>query len=245
MSKVEQDKLKAEKKCFNCKKVGYMANDCPEKAGAPKADGGSTVVKMICADRGDELLNYRAIPDSPQHSSIHTCIEELPDVSILNQSYDDSANTCVVNVVRAGKSVSEMQKKLGLDIDVDMDGFPLSTNSFSNSVDVISSSFPNVNVDISNGSHSLSSIALVGKGERKSEETLMVSSKCTKMDAEETVVSEEKKIGNGGQRFRILVVISWIDRDAVSCSRTVQALIDTGSELIILNARTIVDQLIP
>ena len=46
----------------------------------------------------------------------------------------------------------------------------------------------------------------------------MVSRKCTKMDAEETVVLEEKKIGNGGQQFKIPVVISYINRDAVSCS---------------------------
>ena len=99
-----------------------------------------------------------------------------------------------------------------------MDGFPLSTNSFSNSVDVISSSFPNINIDICNVSHSLSSISLVRKGKRKAEETVMVSSKCTKMDAEETVVSEENNIGNGGHRFKIPVVISWINRDVVSCS---------------------------
>ena len=199
LSKAEQDKLQVEKKCFNCKKDGYMANDCPEKAGAPKADGGSAVVKMIRADGGDDLMNYGAIPDSPQHSSIHTRIEELSDVSILNQSYNHSANTRVVNVVQAGESVGEMEKQLRLDMDVDMDGFPLSPSSFSNSVDVISSSFPNVNVDISNVSHSLLFIYLVGKGKRTAEEMGMGSSKCTKMDAEETIVSEEKKIGNGGQ----------------------------------------------
>ena len=130
-------------------------------------------------------------------------------------------------------------------MDVDMDGFPLSTDSFPNSVDVISSSFPNVNVDIYNVSHSLSSISLVDKGKRKAEETVMVSSKCTTMNAEETVVLEEKKIGNGGHRFKIPIAISWINKDAVSCPQNVQALIDTGSELTILNARTIVDQLIP
>ena len=199
LSKAEQDKLKVEKKCFNCKKVVHMANDCPEKAGAPKADGGSAVVKVIRADGGDDLMNYGAIPDSPQHSSIDARMQELSDGSILNQSYDDSANIRVVNVVWAGKLVGEMEKELGLDMDVDMDGFPLSTNGVSNSVDVISSSFPNVNVDISNVFHSLSSISLVGKGKRKAEETVMVSNKCTKMDAEEAVVLEEKKIGNGGQ----------------------------------------------
>ena len=82
---------------------------------------------------------------------------------------------------------------------VDMDGFPLSTNSFSNSVDVILSSLPNVNIDISNVSHSLLSSSWVGKGKKKAEETVMVSRKYTKIDTEETVVSEEKKIGNGRQ----------------------------------------------
>ena len=126
-----------------------------------------------------------------------------------------------------------------------MDGFPLSTNGFSNSVYVNSSVFPNINVDISNVSHSLSSVSLVGKGKRKVEDTVIVPKKSFKIDQEETVRSEEKKIGNGGQRFKIPMIISCINRDAVLCSRTVQALIDTGSELTILNVRTIVDQLMP
>ena len=130
-------------------------------------------------------------------------------------------------------------------MDVDMDGLPLCTNSFSDLGDVILSSFPNVNVNISNVSHCLSSISLVGTGNRLAKETVMVSSKCTKMDAEETVISREKKIGNDGQQFKIPVVISWINRDAVSCSRTVQALIDTASELTILYPKTIVDQPMP
>ena len=138
-----------------------------------------------------------------------------------------------------------METELRLNMDVDMDGLPLCTNSFFDSGDVILSSFPNVNVYISNVSHSLASISLVGTGNRLAKETVMVSSKCTKMDAEETVISREKKIGNGGQRFKIPVVISWINRDAVSCSRTVQALIDTASELTILYAKTIVDQPMP
>ena len=93
-------------------------------------------------------------------------------------------------------------------MDLDMDGFPLSINSFSNLVDVISSFFPVVNVNISNGSHSVSSVPLVGKAKRKAEKTVMVSSKGTKMVVEETIVLEEKNIGNGGQRFKIPVVIS-------------------------------------
>ena len=50
-----------------------------------------------------------------------------------------------------------MEKELELDmnIDMDMDRFSFSTNSFSHSGDVISSSFPNVNVDISNVSYNL------------------------------------------------------------------------------------------
>ena len=108
-----------------------MANECPDKAGAPKADGGSAVMIMIRADRGDDLMKHGAIPDSGQHSSIHTWIEELSDVGILNQSYVDSANTCGVNVIQAGKLIGEMEKEMRLYIDVDMDGFSLSTNGFS------------------------------------------------------------------------------------------------------------------
>ena len=142
---------------------------------------------MIRVDGGDDLMNYGVILDSPKHLSIHTRIEKLSDLSILNQSYYDSANICVVYVIRAEKSVGEMEKELALDIDVDMNGFPVSTNSFSNSVDVISSSFPNVNVDNCNISHSLLSVSFVGKCKRKAEEIVMVSNKCTKMDTEETV----------------------------------------------------------
>ena len=124
-----------------------------------------------------------------------------------------------------------------------MDGFPLSTTSISNSVDVISSSFPNVNIVISNVSHSLLSISLIGKCERKVEIMVIVSSKCTKIYIEESIILEKKKIRNGGQQFKIPVVISVINRDAVCHSRTIQALIDTGSEFTILNTRIIVDQL--
>ena len=103
--------------------------------------------------------------------------------------------------------------------------------------------FPNVNVDISNVSYSLSPISLVGQVKRKVKKMVMVSNKCTKVYAEKTIVLEEKKIGNDRQQFKIPVVISHINRDAVSCSKTIQALIDTRSQLTILNERATVDQL--
>ena len=154
---------------------------------------------MIHADGGDNVMNYGAIPDTPQHWLIYIRIEELSDVNILYQLYYDSPNTSVVNIFQARKTVEEMAKELALDMDGDIDGFPLSSNHLSNSVDIISSSFPGFSVDISNISYSLSSVSVVGKGKRMAEEMMIVSSKCTKIDVEETVVSEEKKIGDGGQ----------------------------------------------
>ena len=60
-----------------------------------------------------------------------------------------------------------MEKELKLNMVVDMDGFLLSTNSFSNSVDVILSSLPNVNIDISNVSYSLLSISWLEKVKKR------------------------------------------------------------------------------
>ena len=173
-----------------------MVPNYPQKAGEEK-DGSIAVVKVIRTDRGDDLLNYGVLPDSPYDSDNR--IEELSEVSIITQPDENSANIRIVNVIWARKLVGGMEKDLELDIDVDMDGFPLSTNCFSNSINNISSVFPNVNIDISNISHSLSPVSLVGKGKRKTEDTVMVPQKCTKMDEEDTILSEEKKIGNGGQ----------------------------------------------
>ena len=53
-----------------------------------------------------------------------------------------------------------------MDLEVDIDGFCLSSNCFFISGNVISSLLSNVNVDISNVTHSLSSIPLVEKGKK-------------------------------------------------------------------------------
>ena len=76
------------------------------------------------------------------------------------------------------------------------------------------SSFPEVNVDISNVFHSHLSVSLIGKVKRNSEGMRMVSNKCTKMYAEETIKSQEQRIGNGRPQFKIPIVISGINRDA-------------------------------
>ena len=61
-----------------------MANQYPDKAGAPKADGRSAIVKVIYGDASADFINNGAIPDGPQHSLIYTRFEQLSDRSIHN-----------------------------------------------------------------------------------------------------------------------------------------------------------------
>ena len=55
-----------------------MAPNYRQKA-REKNDGSSAVMKVICADGGDDLVNYDMLPDSPYDSGKR--IEELSDVS--------------------------------------------------------------------------------------------------------------------------------------------------------------------
>ena len=57
--------------------------------------------------------------------------------------------------------------------------------------------------------------------------------------------SEEKRLGTGGLKCRIPVVISWFDRDNIHRSGQISALLDTGAEITIINTGLVVDQLMP
>ena len=53
------------------------------------------------------------------------------------------------------------------------------------------------------------------------------------------------RIQEDGHKFRIPVTLSWSDRDSKACTKELNVLVDTGSEITIINTRTVVDQLMP
>ena len=65
------------------------------------------------------------------------------------------------------------------------------------------------------------------------------------MDTEVTFNAEEKKMPNSGDKLRIPVLLAWINESGISCTRSVNSRIDTGSEITVLNARMIGEQLMP
>ena len=65
------------------------------------------------------------------------------------------------------------------------------------------------------------------------------------MDTEVAVNVEEKKIRNSGNKFRIPVILAWINQSGISCTRNINSLIDTGSEIPVMNARMIGEHLMP
>ena len=87
----------------------------------------------------------------------------------------------------------------------------------------------------------MSSISLDGKCKRQDIDSDV--NKSTWMDTEVTVNAEEKKIQNSGDKFRIPVVLAWINQSGISCTRNVNSLIDTGSEITVMNARMTGEQL--
>ena len=48
-----------------------------------------------------------------------------------------------------------------------------------------------------------------------------------------------------GHKFRIPVTLSWSNRDGILCTKELNVLVDTGSEITIINTRMIVDQPMP
>ena len=151
------------------------------------------------------------------------------------------SDTRCVNVIRAGEPRSTWKDNIELDMDVDMEGFQnTSSVVFSNSQSNVFPSFPNNPNSISN---TLSSISLDGK--RKRQDIDVDVNKSARMDTEVAVNAEEKKMGNSGDKFSIPVVLAWINQSGISCTRNVNSLIDTGSEITVMNARMIGEQLMP
>ena len=156
------------------------------------------------------------------------------------QSYQTHcSNTRSVNVVRAGKPRSTWKDDMELDMDVDIEGFQnTSSVVFSNCQSHVFPSFPNNPNSISN---KLCSISLDGKLRRQ--DIAVDVNKSARMDKEVTVNAEEKKMRNSGDKFRIPVVLGWINQSGISCTRNVNCLIDTGSEITVMNARMIGEHL--
>ena len=65
------------------------------------------------------------------------------------------------------------------------------------------------------------------------------------MDPEVTVNVEEKKMRNSEDKFRIPIVLAWIDHSGISCPRNVNSLNNTDSEITVMNAHMTGEQLIP
>ena len=141
------------------------------------------------------------------------------------------SDTRGVNVIRAGKPRSTWKDNMELDME------NTSSVVFSNSQSNVFPSFPNNPNSISN---KLSRISLDGK--RKRQDIDVDVNKSARMDTEVTVNAEEKKMRNSGDKFRIPVVLAWINQSGMSCTRNVNSLIDTGSEITVMNARMIGEQ---
>ena len=50
---------------------------------------------------------------------------------------------------------------------------------------------------------------------------------------------------SSGDKFRIPVVLAWINQSGISCTSNVNYCIDTGSEITVINTRMIGEQLMP
>ena len=123
-------------------------------------------------------------------------------------------------------------------MDVDIEGFQnTSSVVFSNSQSNVFPSFSNNPNSISN---KLSNISLNGK--RKRQDIDGEVNKSARMDTEVTLNVEEKKMRNSGDKFRITVVLAWINQSGISCTRNVNSLIDTGNEITVMNTRMIHQQ---
>ena len=117
-------------------------------------------------------------------------------------------------------------------MNVDMEGFQNTLSVvFSNSQPNVFPSFPNNPISISN---KLSNISLNGK--RKRQDIDIDVNKSARMDTEVTVNAEEEKMRNSRDKFKIPVVLAWINQSGISCTRNVNSLIDTGIEITVMNA---------
>ena len=161
--------------------------------------------------------NFGGFPDSSDKESL--------GVSTNLISCNSHSDIRTVNAIRAGKSVGRVE----LD-SVENFFFP----------DVFSNSTVNVVPVSSSISNLLSSVSLKrSRIESEEKDNGHVGKRAKEMD------SEEKCLGTGGLKCRISVVISWFNRDNIFCSKEINALLDTGAEITILNSRLVVDQLMP
>ena len=80
-----------------------------------------------------------------------------------------------------------------------------------------------------------------------SSSSLSIKRKRGQEDQQDDSEPSEKRvrIKEDGHKFRIPVTLSWSDRDAKACTKELNVLVDTGSEITIINARMVVDQLMP
>ena len=125
------------------------------------------------------------------------------------------SNTRSVNVIRAGKPHRTWKDNMELDMDVDAEGFQnTSSVVFCNSQSNVFPSFPNNPNSISN---KLSRISLDGKRKRQDIDVDVNTS--ARMDTEVAVNAEEKKMRNSGDKFRIPVVLAWINQNKISCTK--------------------------
>ena len=120
-----------------------------------------------------------------------------------------------VNVIRAGKPVGAKAEEQVTEMDWE-DSF---VDSFS--------------VNSSNVFPSSSSLSIKRKRSQEDQE-------------DESEPSEKRvRIKEDGHKFRIPVTLSWSDRDNKACTKELNVLVDTGSEITIINTRMVVDQLMP
>ena len=256
MTQAEKSKLFSENKCLNCKKEGHFAKECPLKKGnaaAPKAETGTGAnVKTVKVDKpsgkqyDDWELDCHQEVGSPRDGESR----RSDQVSITKHNNQSEANNRIVSVIRAGKSVETVLESRELDDGMELD---LEENSlmfidaFSNSHSRLLSVFPSIDSVLSSSSQTqvnvlssrLDSLSLVRKRKGMEDMDAIVSKKRAKEDM------EEKRLKDGGHRFRVPVVISWVNKYNESCSRNVFALVDTGADITIINARVIIDQLMP
>ena len=120
-----------------------------------------------------------------------------------------------VNVIRAGKPVGAIVEETVTEMDWE--------DSFIDSFSVNSSNvFP-------------------------SSSSLSIKRKRVQNDQQGDSEPSEKRvrIKEDGNKFRIPVTLSWSNRDQISCTKELNVLVDTGSEITIINTRMVVDQLMP
>ena len=71
LSKEEQDKLREERRCFNCQKKGHLARNCRKKnpEQSEQKDKGKKPQSRICSTKVEEVVNdCKSEDDGPSNS---------------------------------------------------------------------------------------------------------------------------------------------------------------------------------